>query len=266
MCRSFYFLQDLGDVVEFAGIIHALKGGIDELVITDFEKLGHGIFKYGLSKKIIFNVETITGFPYWLDFKEVDTIEFRNPKVFVSDVLNFCRNFQHLIVNPDSVNYCVIDDVLFSKDKTQLLLYPGLKEDVEYVVPEGTLEIGSFAFRYNLFCKLIQLPTTLRKLCKNFMVSMNSLKSLSIPESICTFQFKNICHDTMGYCKIPRSIHVLGNNSILMRNAVVDATEVEYFMEDSVVCRKLIIGDRVKCVACGAFCSVKSLRGCLASF
>lgn len=175
MCRSFYFLQDLGDVVEFAGIIHALKRGIDELVITDFKKLGHEIFRYGLSKKIVFDVETIIDFPYWLGFKEVDTIEFRNPKVFISDVFSFCRNFQHLIVNPDSVNYCVIDNVLFSKDKTQLLLYPGLKEDAEYIVPEGTLKIGSFVFKSNLFCKFIQLPTTLRKLCKNFMVCMNSL-------------------------------------------------------------------------------------------
>ena len=64
----------------------------------------------------------------------------------------------------------------------------------------------------------------------------------------------------MEYCKIPRSIHALGSNSILMRNVVVDATEVEYFMEDSVLCKKLIIGDRVKCVACAAFCSVESFK------
>jgi len=227
------------------------------LIITDFEKLGPESFRYGLPKKIVFDVETITNFPHWLAFKEVDTVEFRNPKVSIFDVLSLCRNFQHLIVNSDSVNYCVIDDVLFSKDKTQLLLYPGLKKDAEYAVPEGTLEIGSFAFKGNLFCKSIQLPTTLRELSSDFMISMPSLENLSMPESIHDFRFLNInkCGIIKNF-KLPRSIHVLDSNSIYMTGVVVDATEVEYFMKYSVLCEKLIISDKVKYIACGAFCSV----------
>ena len=37
------FLQELDDVVEFAGIIHVLKKDVDELIITDFEKIDHQI-------------------------------------------------------------------------------------------------------------------------------------------------------------------------------------------------------------------------------
>ncbi len=206
-------------------------------------------------------MEMITKFPYWLNFKEVDTIEFRNPKVFISNVMDLCRNFQHLIVNPNSANYCVMDDVLFSKDKTQLLLYPGFKKDVEYVVPEGTLEIGSFAFKDNSFCKSIQLPTTLRELCSDFIFSMHSLENLSIPESVHDFQFLNVCRcDTIKYFKLPKSIHFLDGDSIHMGNAVIDATEVEYFMENSVFCKKLIISDTVKYIARGAFYFIKSLK------
>lgn len=92
------------------------------------------------------------------------------------------------------------------------------------------------------------------------MVNMHLLENLSIPELVYAFRFKNICHSTMKYFKVPRSVRVLGSNSILMHDAVVDATEVEYFMEDSVVCKKLIIGDRVKYIAYGAFRNVESLK------
>ena len=154
-----------------------------------------------------------------------------------------------------------MDDVLFSMDKTQLLLYPGFKKDVEYVVPEGTLEIGSFAFKDNSFCKSIQLPTTLRELCSDFIFSMHSLENLSIPESVHDFQFLNVCRcDTIKYFKLPKSIHFLDGDSIHMGNAVIDATEVEYFMENSVFCKKLIISDTVKYIARGAFYFIKSLK------
>lgn len=46
----------------------------------------------------------------------------------------------------DNKSFTSVDDVLFSKDKTVLVAYPGGKAAESYSIPEGTQKIGIMAF------------------------------------------------------------------------------------------------------------------------
>ena len=55
-------------------------------------------------------------------------------------------NLKSISVNADSKSFTSVDDVLFSKDKTVLVAYPGGKAAKSYSIPEGTQKIGIMAF------------------------------------------------------------------------------------------------------------------------
>ena len=55
-------------------------------------------------------------------------------------------NLKSISVNEDSKSFTSVDDVLFSKDKTVLVAYPGGKAAESYSIPEGTQKIGIMAF------------------------------------------------------------------------------------------------------------------------
>ena len=51
-----------------------------------------------------------------------------------------------LKLSPENPNFSLIDGVLFDQTGTKLLVYPGAKVGDTYEIPEGTAEIGGFAF------------------------------------------------------------------------------------------------------------------------
>lgn len=51
-----------------------------------------------------------------------------------------------LKLSPENPNFSLIDGVLFDQTGTKLLVYPGAKVGDTYEIPEGTAEIGEFAF------------------------------------------------------------------------------------------------------------------------
>ena len=51
-----------------------------------------------------------------------------------------------LKLSPENPYFSLIDGVLFDETGTKLLIYPGAKVGDTYEIPEGTAEIGKFAF------------------------------------------------------------------------------------------------------------------------
>ena len=56
-----------------------------------------------------------------------------------------CTGLTSIMVASDNSNYCDIDGVLFSKDKTTLIQYPGGQQGA-YTIPNSVTSIGSYAF------------------------------------------------------------------------------------------------------------------------
>ncbi len=87
-------------------------------------------------------------------------------------------------VAPENENFMAINDVLFSKDGTELLLYPRERIGDSYQVPETVTKIGSGAFEscYNLLEVL--LPSNLTAIEKEAFDNCRNLAEVVLPDGL----------------------------------------------------------------------------------
>ena len=100
-------------------------------------------------------------------------------------------NLKRITVSENNSAYCSIDGILFSKDKTMLIMCPQKKELPGYNIPNTVTTINSYAF-YR--CKSI-------------------VGNLTIPNSVITigdYAFEN-CNGLTGNLVIPNSVKTIGN-------------------------------------------------------
>ena len=89
-------------------------------------------------------------------------------------------------VAPDNQNFCDVDGVVFSKDKTKLIIYPEARTDTDYQIPDGVTTIDSEAF-YG--CKKlinIILPASVTTIDFFAFHGCSALTTITIPESVST--------------------------------------------------------------------------------
>ncbi len=76
------------------------------------------------------------------------------------------------------------DGVLFNKDGSMLIKYPGKHEDTKYVIPDGVETICNYAFGYSYDLTEVTIPDSVTSIGMNAFIDCKSLKSVTIPESV----------------------------------------------------------------------------------
>lgn len=87
-------------------------------------------------------------------------------------------------VDKENQYYSSVDGVVFSKDKTRLVLYPAGKRKSSYRVPDGVQEICESAFAYSVPLKEIILPNSLTKIGNSAFYCCTGVESLTLPERL----------------------------------------------------------------------------------
>lgn len=64
----------------------------------------------------------------------------------IEGLTNKCEKISYYNVDDANQTYASIDGIVFSKDKTKIVLYPPARPDTEYTIPEGITTIGEKAF------------------------------------------------------------------------------------------------------------------------
>ena len=103
-------------------------------------------------------------------------------KSIPTNAFNGCVNLMEDLVNEDNPNYCSIDGVLYSKDKTKLILYPTGKKG-NYMILNGTKTIATGAFQYCINLTSVSIPNSLTKI-ETDAFNGSSLKYINIPETV----------------------------------------------------------------------------------
>lgn len=86
------------------------------------------------------------------------SLTYLGPQVFV------CRALESISVAAGNLNYCSVDDVLFPKDMSELIVYPAARSTGgEYVVPESVRSISDTAFCYAKLDNIV-LPSNLEEI------------------------------------------------------------------------------------------------------
>ncbi|MBQ4155493.1 MAG: leucine-rich repeat protein, partial [Clostridia bacterium] len=53
------------------------------------------------------------------------------------DAFAWCESLTSITVDENNEKYCSVDDVLFNKDKTELIKYPSRKQEISYTIPDS---------------------------------------------------------------------------------------------------------------------------------
>lgn len=64
---------------------------------------------------------------------------------------------ESLSIDKNNPNYIIEDDVLYSKDKTELVLYPPFKTDVVFSIPETVMFVHEYAFEENYYMETLRI-------------------------------------------------------------------------------------------------------------
>jgi len=158
----------------------------------------------------------------FLDCKSLTSIHLPSK---VSDIgqnaLSGCTAMTSITVDENNKNFCDIDGVLFSKDKTQLVQFPAAKA-TNYIVPEGTKVLGRDAF-YMSKLKSVTLPSTLKELGYDAFGYSTALEGLTAPEGTTTIG--NYVFDgckALKVLRIPSTVTAVGKMVARGCNAITD--------------------------------------------
>ncbi|MDO4156060.1 MAG: leucine-rich repeat domain-containing protein [Oscillospiraceae bacterium] len=94
-----------------------------------------------------------------------------------------CSSLQELEVSDNHPVYCLQDGVLYSKDLTELYLYPAGKTETAFVVPDGVTMIDDGACFAASFQSLT-LPESLQVIGSGAFNYCTSLQTVTIPEQV----------------------------------------------------------------------------------
>lgn len=100
-----------------------------------------------------------------------------------------------IIISEDSLYYTTIDDVIYSKDMSELVIYPDWKEDKSFTVPDGVTTLKDSCFFSNGYLQELILSDTVTDVGKcsiSFCINLKSLKLSSGLKTIHTGNFANM--------------------------------------------------------------------------
>ena len=135
-----------------------------------------------------------------------------------------CSSLTSINVASDNSNYCSVDGILFNKDKTTLIQYPGGKEG-DYTIPNSVTSIGEYAFYKCTGLTSVTIGNSVTSIGKNAFGYCTGLTSVTIPNSV-----TSIGDWAFAYCSgltsvtIPNSVTSIGAWAFCGCNALTSVT------------------------------------------
>ena len=148
-----------------------------------------------------------------------------------------CTNLTSINVATDNPNYSSTDGVLFNKDKTSLIQYPGGKQG-EYAIPNSVTSIGEGAFMGCAGLTSIEIPNSITSISSMVFDHCTSLSSVILPDGVTTIEYQAFYSCTyLTSVTIPSSVTSIENhvfsecsNLTLITNYAVEPQAVTQYM------------------------------------
>ena len=78
--------------------------------------------------------------------------------------VDICWSLTEINVAEDNANYCSVDGVLFSKDRSTLISYPRGNTAEQYVIPDGTKTVENRSFRCSKYIRSVVIPASVESI------------------------------------------------------------------------------------------------------
>lgn len=99
-----------------------------------------------------------------------------------------CGKLAEFIVDENNAVYSSADGVLYSKDRSELILYPENKSDEKFSIPYGVRKIGRRSFSSNNNLSELTMPVTVDKIEGYAFVSCKNLRFFNIINPECELE------------------------------------------------------------------------------
>ena len=99
------------------------------------------------------------------------------------DAFSVCTGLTSINVASDNPNYCSVNGVLFNKNRTTLISYPGGKQGA-YTIPNSVTSIGNYAFFRCSSLTSIEIPNSVTSIGGYAFYNCTGLTSIEIPNSV----------------------------------------------------------------------------------
>ncbi len=107
-----------------------------------------------------------------------------NPDAFYA-----CSSLSSITASEECKNFKVVDNVLYSKDGTKLVMYGDKTTESAFTVPASVTEIGKYAFLQAKITALsFESDSTLKTIGYNAFYGCSGLTQLEIPDSVTTIE------------------------------------------------------------------------------
>lgn len=103
---------------------------------------------------------------------------------FGNNIFCGCNALTSIDADPASNLLASEDGVLYNKDFTKLLLYPGSKEGTTFTFPETVTAIGASAFSGSSNLESLTIPDAVTDICDRAFQDCNSLKTVALPDFV----------------------------------------------------------------------------------
>lgn len=156
-------------------------------------------------------------------------------------------NFEKLLavtVDEDNPNYSSLDGVLYNKDRTRLICYPGGKDDTAFVIPDTVTTVGAYAFCFDFdsaaydSLRSVTLPQGLLTM-EQYAFKGLQLTSLTLPESLTTIGDYALENTDLAALTIPKNVTSIGAHAFdsgnSLRAITVDPANTSYCSVDGVL-------------------------------
>ncbi len=111
-----------------------------------------------------------------------------------------------IIVSSSNKYFTSVDGVLFDKEKTILMQYPGAKSSKTYRIPNTVTDIAHSAFAYAKFTS-VDIPDSVEVIGEDAFFNCQQLEEVSIPDSV-----KEIGDGAFSYCYSIKGFEVESKN------------------------------------------------------
>jgi len=158
------------------------------------------------------------------------------------NVFAACSQLQTITVDDDNLWFTAEDNILFNKDKTCIVLYPGGLTKETYNVPEEVTKIGRYAFGYNTYLEEITM-TSVDTIEDGAFLGCSSLSSIILPNSLKVISYDAFSRDPMlSSIDIPASVDSIEEAPfaycVSLQSINVDENNAKYCDEDGVLYTK----------------------------
>lgn len=205
-------------LVSVLTIFYFTSSASDENDFT-YSKLPDGtvkITKYKGNDKEVVIPDTIDG----CDVTTIDVMAFsrcfniekieicKNVKLIADGAFSNCISLKSIIISNENTAYSVKDNVLFNKNKTQIICYPSQKSGSSYEMPDSVEIIKANAFSKCSFLENVELSKNLKCISVYSFVDCEKLNSIIVQSNV-----EKIEQDAMYECSNQLRIYYYGSKS-----------------------------------------------------